>query len=117
MSDGGYGEVYPDGILAVLRRVRRYGLPVYITENGVPDADDDLRPDFIVEHLRRVAQAVEEGCPVRGYYHWSIVDNFEWTEGWNLRFGLYALDPATQTRTARPSAALYGEICRRNGLP
>lgn len=117
MSDGGYGEVYPDGILAVLRRVRRYGLPIYITENGLPDADDDLRPDFIVEHLRRVAQAIEEGCPVHGYYHWSIVDNFEWTEGWSLRFGLYALDPATQVRTARPSAALYGEICRRNALP
>ncbi|MDR7486082.1 MAG: family 1 glycosylhydrolase [Armatimonadota bacterium] len=116
VSDGGYSEVYPDGLLAVLRSVRRYGLPVYVTENGLPDADDDLRPGFIVEHLRRVHQAIEEGCAVRGYYHWSIVDNFEWAEGWSLRFGLYALDPATQVRTARPSAALYGEICRRNAL-
>lgn len=116
ISDGGYSEVYPDGLLAVLRRVRDYNLPIYITENGLPDADDDLRPGFIVEHLRRVAQAIEEGCPVRGYYHWSLVDNFEWAEGWSLRFGLYALDPATQARTRRPSAALYADICRNNRL-
>lgn len=117
ISDGGYSEVYPDGLLAVLRRVRDYNLPIYITENGLPDADDDLRPGFIVEHLRRVALAIEEGCPVRGYYHWSLVDNFEWAEGWSLRFGLYALDPATQVRTPRASAALYADICRTNGLP
>lgn len=117
VSDGGYSEVYPDGLLTVLRRIRRYNLPVYITENGLPDADDDLRPGFIVEHLRRVAQAIEEGCPVRGYYHWSLVDNFEWADGWSLRFGLHALDPVTQVRTPRPSAALYGDICRRNALP
>ncbi|MDR7544037.1 MAG: family 1 glycosylhydrolase [Armatimonadota bacterium] len=117
MSDDGYSEVYPNGLLAVLRRVRRYGLPVFITENGLADADDDLRPRFIVEHLRRVAQAIAEGVPVLGYYHWSLVDNFEWADGWNLRFGLYHLDQTTQLRTQRPSAALYGEICRHNALP
>lgn len=117
ISDGGYSEIHPDGLLDVLRAVRRYGLPVYITENGLPDADDDLRPGFIVEHLRRVAQAIDEGAPVRGYYHWSLVDNFEWADGWSLRFGLYSLDPATQARTARPSAALYGEISRSCTLP
>jgi beta-glucosidase len=117
VSDGGYGEFYPDGLLTVLRDVRRYRLPVYVTENGVPDADDDMRPRFIVEHLRRTAQAIGEGCPVQGYYHWSIVDNFEWADGWSLRFGLYELDPATQRRIPRPSAALYGDICRRNALP
>ncbi len=117
ISDGGYSEVYPDGLLAVLGHVRDYHLPIYITENGLPDAADDLRPAFIVEHLRRVARAIEKGCPVRGYYHWSIVDNFEWAEGWSLRFGLHALDPATQARTPRPSAALYAEICRTNRLP
>ncbi len=117
VSDATDSEVFPDGLVAVLRRARRYGLPIYVTENGLPDVDDDLRPGFIVEHLRRIAQAIEEGCPVRGYYHWSIVDNFEWADGWTLRFGLHALDPATQVRTARPSAALYGEICRRNALP
>jgi len=117
VSDATDSEIFPDGMLAVLRRARRYGLPIYITENGLPDADDDLRPGFIVEHLRRVAQAIDEGCPVRGYYHWSIVDNFEWADGWTLRFGLHALDPSTQIRVARSSAALYGEICRDNALP
>jgi beta-glucosidase len=116
-SDGGYGEVYPDGLLAVLRAARRYERPVYVTENGLPDAGDRLRPAFIVEHLRRVGRAIEEGVPVRGYYHWAIVDNFEWADGWGLRFGLHALDPRTQVRTPRPSASLYGEICRRNALP
>jgi beta-glucosidase len=117
LSDHGYGEIYPDGLLAVLRRARGYGLPIYVTENGLPDADDDQRPAFIVEHLRRIARAIDEGCPVRGYYHWSLIDNFEWNDGWTLRFGLYAVDPATQTRTARPSAGLYADICRRNGVP
>jgi beta-glucosidase len=117
LSDDGHSEVCPDGLLAVLRQAGRYGLPVVITENGLADADDDLRPRFIVEHLRRVAQAIAEGVPVLGYYHWSIVDNFEWTDGWGLRFGLYHLDPTTQVRTPRSSAALYGEICRRNALP
>jgi beta-glucosidase len=117
VSDGGYSECYPDGLLTVLREVRRFNLPIYVTENGLPDADDDLRPRFIVEHLSRIAQAIGEGCPVHGYYHWSIVDNFEWADGWNLRFGLYALDRATQIRTPRPSAELYREICRHNALP
>ena len=116
MSDADYGEVFPDGLLTVLREARRYGLPLYVTENGLPDADDDLRPRFITEHLLRVARAIEDGCPVRGYYHWSLVDNFEWADGWSLRFGLYALDPVTQVRTPRPSAGLYGEICRRSAL-
>lgn len=117
LADRGFGEIYPDGLLAVLRRARRYGVPLYVTENGLPDAADRLRPRFLVEHLRRVAQALDEGCPVRGYYHWSIVDNFEWNDGWSLRFGLYALDQRTQARTARPSAALYAAIARRNALP
>jgi beta-glucosidase len=117
VSDHGYSEVYPNGMLSVLRRARGYDLPIYVTENGLPDADDDLRPSFIVEHLRRVAQAIDEGCPVRGYYHWALVDNFEWADGWTLRFGLFALDVASGVRTPRPSATVYADICRQNALP
>jgi beta-glucosidase len=117
VSDDGYGEIYPDGLMTVLRRARAYDLPIYITENGLPDADDDQRPGFIVEHLRRVADAIEEGVPVSGYYHWAFVDNFEWAQGWSLRFGLFALDPQSQVRTARSSAALYADICRQNAIP
>jgi beta-glucosidase len=117
LSDQGYSEIYPDGLLAVLRGVSAYRVPIYVTENGLPDADDDVRPGFIVEHLRRVGRAIDGGCPVRGYYHWSLIDNFEWNEGWALRFGLFAVDPMTQARTPRPSAAFYGSICRENALP
>ena len=60
---------------------------------------------------------IGRGFDVRGYYHWTLVDNFEWDSGWDLRFGLFELDPVTQERTPRPSAELYGSIARANGLP
>ncbi|MDR7439835.1 MAG: glycoside hydrolase family 1 protein [Armatimonadota bacterium] len=117
-SDGDYGEVYPEGLYRVVREVwRRYRRPVFVTENGLPDADDDLRPRFLLEHLAALHRAIAEGVDVRGYYHWSLVDNFEWAEGWTLRFGLIEVDPQTQARTPRPSAHLYAEICARNALP
>lgn len=113
---GPYGEVYPTGIHHVLKRVAVLGKPIYITENGLPDADDDQRPRFLLAHLARVHQAITEGVDVRGYYHWSFTDNFEWAEGWALRFGLVALDPETQVRTPRPSAELYSQIIRENAI-
>lgn len=116
MSDGGYGEVYPEGLYRVLRSVRRIGLPVYVTENGIPDADDDQRPQFLARHLYQVWRAIRDGVPVRGYYYWSLVDNFEWAEGWSLKFGLVAVDPVTQLRTMRPSASLYADVCRTGSL-
>jgi len=112
VSDGNYGEVYPYGLYRMIKRVLPYGKPIYITENGVPDAADRLRPGFILDHLRQVWQAFSFCFPVMGYYHWSLVDNFEWERGWSQRFGLIALDPDTQVRTWRPSAHLYREICR-----
>jgi beta-glucosidase len=92
------------------------GKPLYITENGVPDADDDLRPRWLLGHLHQLARARRAGCDIRGYFHWTLVDNFEWTDGWGLRFGLFALDPQTQVRTPRPSAQLYGAIAQENGV-
>jgi beta-glucosidase len=117
VSDGDYGEVYPYGLYRLISHVwKRYGLPIYITENGVPDAADRLRPAFILDHLRQIWHAVSFCFPVMGYYHWTLVDNFEWERGWTQRFGLVALDPATQERTWRPSAHLYQEICRSGTL-
>lgn len=116
VSDGGYGEIYPEGLYRVLRLAARYGKPIYITENGLPDADDDQRPAFIVAHLSQVWRALQEGIPVRGYYHWSLVDNFEWTRGWSLKFGLIEVDPVAQTRTPRPSASLYAQICKSGAI-
>ncbi|MBI3159431.1 MAG: glycoside hydrolase family 1 protein [Chloroflexi bacterium] len=116
---GWWGEFWPEGLLLHLEHVhRRFGLPIYITENGVPDAKDVHRPHYILDHLLRVQTAIEHGINVGGYYHWSLVDNFEWREGYNpaFAFGLYALDQQTQSRTPRRSASLYREIAATNAL-
>ena len=115
-ADSLYGEIYPQGILRVAQRVRAFGKPIYITENGVADASDRLRPWVIARALRSMRDALDQGIDVRGYFHWSLVDNFEWDNGWSMRFGLIALDEKTQERTPRPSAAFYGEIARANAL-
>ncbi|MBN1658606.1 MAG: glycoside hydrolase family 1 protein [Anaerolineae bacterium] len=113
---GTYGEIYPAGLYQTIQRVARFGKPIYITENGLPDADDDQRPRFLVTHLAAMQRAIAQGADVRGYYHWSFTDNFEWAEGWALRFGLVHLDPTTQLRTPRPSAALYSRIIAENAI-
>jgi beta-glucosidase len=104
-------EIYPEGLYGVLRRVGQYDKPVLITENGISDADDDQRAEFIIDHLREIHQAIEDGVDVRGYMHWTLLDNYEWAEGFEQRFGL-----ATRTRQLRPSARVYGAIARANGL-
>ena len=117
VSDGNYGEVYAYGLYRLIERVwLRYQKPIYVTENGVPDKADRLRPDFILDHLRQIWHAISFCYPVMGYYHWTLVDNFEWDRGWTQRFGLIALDPETQIREWRPSAYLYQEICRTGSL-
>lgn len=113
-----YGEIYPHGIYRALLRVyRRLNLPIYVTETGLPDADDDQRPRYIVNHLAEVHRAIQQGADVRGVFVWSLLDNFEWAEGWGLRFGLYAFDERTGARTLRRSGALYAAIARANALP
>ena len=115
--NGTYGEIFPAGIYRALQQVARLGKPIYITENGLPDEDDDQRPAFLLRHLSQVQRAIADGIDVRGYYHWSLIDNFEWAEGWSLRFGLVALDRKTQVRTPRPSAGLFSAIIRANAVP
>lgn len=112
-----YGIIDPRGLYHALKVLAGYGKPIYITENGVPDADDDVRGRFIATHLLETWRAIQEGVDVRGYYHWTLVDNFEWTAAWSLKFGLYALDLATGGRTARPSAQIYAQIAQANGIP
>ena len=112
MSDNNYGEIYPQGLLQVIRLAAAYRRPIYITENGLPDADDDQRPRFILTHLRQIWAAIQGNIPVMGYYHWSLVDNFEWDRGWLERFGLIEMNPATQERKLRRSGELYGRLCR-----
>jgi beta-glucosidase len=116
MGDGQYGEIYPQGLYRLLSRVGKYRVPIYVTENGLPDADDDQRPAFLVTHLRQLWWAIQNNIPVQGYYHWSLVDNFEWAEGWNLRFGLIEVNPETQERRIRKSGQLFGEIAGANAF-
>jgi beta-glucosidase len=110
--------VSPEDLLPVLHEwwSRSGGLPIYITENGLSDGTDIQRPSFIVRHLASVAQAMAEGIEVRGYYHWTLMDNFEWMFGYESRFGLAKVDFATQERTLRPSGRLYGEIAARREI-
>ncbi len=112
-----YGEINPEGIYLALKQLAAYGKPIYITENGVPDREDEIRPRFLATYLAEVWRAIQDGADVRGYYHWTLVDNFEWTAGWSLRFGLFDLDQATGARVARPSAAVYSRIAQANGVP
>ncbi len=114
-----FDEIYAEGLYRVLKAIHRRtrdNKPLYITENGVRDALDNRRPRAILEHLTMVHRAISEGIPVRGYLHWTLVDNFEWAEGWGGRFGLIEVDPLTQQRTPRQSASLFGEICRANAI-
>jgi beta-glucosidase len=111
----GWGELYPDGLLESLERFRgTFGLPIHITENGVPDEDDSVRPGFLLRHLHRTWKSIQDGCPVKGYFFWSLLDNFEWAEGYDprFRFGLYGMDFEAQERTLRKSGELYREITR-----
>ncbi len=105
------------GLRNVLELAATYGRPLYVTENGIDDANDSERPDYLVSHLRAVRRAITGGARVRGYFHWSLTDNFEWSEGYKARFGLYAFNPRTLARRARPSARIYARIARRNALP
>jgi beta-glucosidase len=92
-------------------------LPVIVTENGVADEDDELRSDFLLDHLRAVVEAIGDGADVRGYLHWTGFDNFEWLEGYGARFGLVAVDRATLERRPKPSAAVLAGVCRTGIIP
>lgn len=112
-------QVHPESFYAVMRHVwRRFGKPIYITENGIADATDVQRPRYLLRHLAQVHRAIQNGVNVRGYFHWTFTDNFEWAEGFAKRFGLVAVDHTDPdlTRRPRPSAHMYGAIARSNAI-
>ena len=114
--DGDYGELYPKGMFRALKQLARMNIPIYVTENGIPDSDDDQRPRALLLHVHQMWRALQDNVPVKGYYHWTLTDNFEWAEGWTLPFGLIELDLETQQRTLRPSADLYAAIAKGDAL-
>ncbi|RLC37997.1 glycoside hydrolase family 1 protein, partial [Candidatus Falkowbacteria bacterium] len=115
VNDNGW-EIYPEGMYHVLKYAAKFNKPIYILENGISDAKDKDREKFIREHLKYVYKTIQEGVNVRGYFHWSLIDNFEWSYGWALKFGLYEVDRKTFARTPRPSAKFYAEICKNNAI-
>jgi beta-glucosidase len=116
VSTTGFLANEPAGMYEALKWGMTYGLPIIITENGFEDTEDRVRPVYLVEHLHQVWRAVNFNWPVKGYFHWTLVDNFEWERGWSQRYGLWELDVDTQARRKRSSADLYAEICRENGI-
>lgn len=113
VSDLGW-EIYPEGIYYVLKDLQKYNLPIYITENGLADAEDKNRAEFIKEHLKYIHKAIEKGVDVRGYMHWSLLDNFEWADGFKPRFGLIEMDYKDMSTKIRKSAREYARICEAN---
>lgn len=109
-------DIHPEGIYHLIKRAAQYGKPIFITENGLADQADEKRERFIKEHLAWVHRAITEGADVRGYFYWSLLDNFEWDKGFWPRFGLVEVDYETLERRIRPSALAYSEICRNNRL-
>ncbi len=119
LTDNGW-EVSPGSFGPLLREAAATGLPVLVTENGLADGDDTRRGEFLRAHVAALLEAERAGVPVSGYLHWSLVDNFEWLDGYGPRFGLYALDRETLERRPRPSVAVFRDLGRAflgNGLP
>lgn len=111
-------EIYPEGLYQLLAELhRRYrDLSIHITENGLADREDRLRESFIRGHLQQVLRALGEGIPVEGYCHWTLMDNYEWAEGFGPRFGLYENDFRTQERRLRPSGKWFAALTRSGML-
>ncbi|MGA9594735.1 MAG: family 1 glycosylhydrolase, partial [Acidimicrobiia bacterium] len=111
-------EFYPAAVGEAARRAAKLtGLPVLVTENGVATDDDRERIEYIGGALESLRGCLEDGIDVRGYFHWSLLDNFEWNRGYSMRFGLVDVDHRTQVRTPKPSAEFLGGFARRNEMP
>jgi beta-glucosidase len=111
------GEVWPGSLAGAVRYAHAAtGVPVLVSEHGVGTDDDRVRANLIPAALAELKHAIDDGVPVIGYCHWSLLDNFEWIFGYRPKYGLASVDPVSFARTAKPSAAVLGGIARANGL-
>lgn len=114
LTDMGY-EIYPEGFYRALKMIARYtSKPIYVTENGIADEKDTKRANYIEEHLLVLNKAIADGMNIKGYFYWSLLDNFEWTSGFLKRFGLYHVDFNTQKRTLYEGSRKYLEIIQES---
>ena len=109
--------MYAVGLRRAFEMVKGLNMPIIVTENGVADRDDSMRPEHIRRHLQITSEAIADGLDIKGFYHWSLMDNFEWAEGYDQRFGLYHVDFDTQTRTLKESGKEYQSIVKAHRLP
>ena len=116
LSTTGYIANEPEGMYEALKWGLQFNVPIIVTENGIEDEDDSVRPSYLIQHLHQIWRGINFNWPVKGYFHWTLVDNFEWERGWTQRFGLWELDNETQGRRVRPSADLFTAICTENCL-
>ncbi len=124
----GMWEIFPEGLYALLTRIQKDYAPqceLMITENGIPvpdglDSDgrirDERRIRYLKNHIYQVHRAIQYGVPIKGYFHWSFMDNFEWALGYGQRFGLVYVDFKTQKRTVKDSGTWFSEVIRSNGF-
>jgi beta-glucosidase len=112
LTDFGY-EYYPEGIYEILMNLKKYNKKILITEHGIADREDKLRKDFLIKAIDSVKKAKNEGVQVFGYMYWSLMDNFEWIEGYSMKFGLFEVDFKTLERKPRESAYLYRDLCSK----
>lgn len=117
VSDTGW-EVYPEGIYNLLMEYNsHYHLPMMITENGIADAADALRPRYVASHIHNMERAINDGARVEGYFHWALTDNYEWAAGFSKRFGLFGVEQKTKARLLRPSSMVFKKIMENRGVP
>jgi beta-glucosidase len=120
-------EIYPPGLSELLEQVwnRYHPANMIVTENGIPVADgvdfdgkvrDYRRTHYLKDHIVQIHQAISAGVPVRGYFVWSLLDNFEWAYGYQMRFGLVYIDFETKKRIIKESGRWYAQVIRENGL-
>ena len=109
MTDMPYA-IYPEGLYRAIKQAGKVKKPIIITENGIADSADDRRSLFIERYIYAMSKAIKDGSDVRGYYYWSLMDNFEWAEGYDMRFGLYEVDFDNQKRTLRKGSEKFIEV-------
>ena len=104
--------IYGEGIYRAIQLVSSLNVPIIITENGVADKDDKIRSEYISKYLYAVDKSIKDGYNVVGYYYWSLMDNFEWAFGYDMRFGLYSVDFDTQERKLREGSKTFVNIVK-----
>ena len=108
--------LYPEGFYEALHTISTLKKPIYVTENGVADQGNNIREIFIKRYLYALHKGLQDGLDIRGYFYWTLMDNFEWSEGYKMKFGLYEVNFQTQERTLRESSNLFAKMVKKPGV-